>query len=76
MVLPSASVLRKDAAESVGGFDPELSGYEDDDLFVRMFRAGHRAMCVPVSLTAYRVHAAGSSAPMRSCGAGCCSWPR
>jgi glycosyltransferase involved in cell wall biosynthesis len=62
MVLPSASVLRKDAAEGVGGFDPELSGYEDDDLYIRMFRAGHRAVCVPVSLTAYRVHATGSSA--------------
>jgi len=62
MVLPSASVLRKHAAMSVGGFDPELSGYEDDDLFIRMFRAGHRAVFVPISLTVYRVHAAGSSA--------------
>lgn len=62
MVLPSASVLRKDAALAVGGFDPELSGYEDDDLYIRMFRVGHRAQYVDESFTAYRVHATGSSA--------------
>jgi glycosyltransferase involved in cell wall biosynthesis len=61
MVLPSASVIRRDALEAVGGFDPDLSGYEDDDLFIRMFRAGYRSVCVPLPLTAYRVHAAGSS---------------
>ena len=61
MVLPSASVLRRDALEAVGGFDPELSGYEDDDLFLRMFRAGYRAVEVPDALTIYRVHADGSS---------------
>ena len=39
MVLPSASVLRRSAYLAVGGFDVELSGYEDDELFLRMFRA-------------------------------------
>ena len=40
MVLPSASVLRRAAFEQVGGFDEALSGYEDDDLFVRFIRLG------------------------------------
>lgn len=62
MVLPSSSVIRKDALEAVGGFDPELAGYEDDDLFIRMFRAGHRAAYVARSLTGYRVHGGGCSA--------------
>jgi len=39
-VLPSASLIARPAFEAIGGFDPELTGYEDDDLFVRFFRAG------------------------------------
>lgn len=62
MVLPSASVVRRSAFDAVGGFDPELSGYEDDDLYLRMFRAGYRIVGVPHALTIYRVHPAGSSA--------------
>ena len=62
MVLPSASVLRRSALLAVGGFDPRLRGYEDDDLFVRMFTAGWGHEFVPVSTTRYRVHASGSSA--------------
>jgi glycosyltransferase involved in cell wall biosynthesis/SAM-dependent methyltransferase len=62
MVLPSASVLRKAALEQVGGFDARLRGYEDDDLFVRLFARGWGHAFVPVSTTRYRVHASGSSA--------------
>ena len=62
MVLPSASVLRRGAFDAVGGFDPELSGYEDDDLYLRMFRAGYRIVGVDDPLTIYRVHPQGSSA--------------
>lgn len=62
MVLPSASVIRKEAFDEVGGFDPRLRGYEDDDLFIRMFRAGWTTCFVEESLTMYRVHSGGSSA--------------
>lgn len=62
MVLPSASVLRKAAFEDVGGFDPRLRGYEDEDLFVRMFSRGWAHAFAPVSTTRYRVHSSGSSA--------------
>ncbi|NKY40867.1 glycosyltransferase, partial [Cellulomonas septica] len=65
MVVPSASVLRADAYRAVGGFDPQLVGYEDDDLFIRMFRAGWHAEFVRESLTRFRVHATSTSAGER-----------
>lgn len=39
-VLPGASLICKRAFEAIGGFDERLIGYEDDDLFLRMFCAG------------------------------------
>lgn len=65
MVLPSASVMRRDAFEQVGGFDEALSGYEDDDLFVRFFRLGWEHAFVDRPLLRFRIHAAGSSASSR-----------
>jgi glycosyltransferase involved in cell wall biosynthesis len=61
MIIPSASLLRKAALDRVGGFDPDLSGYEDDDLFVRMFRDGWKHAFVTNSLTRFRVHGTSSS---------------
>lgn len=61
MVLPSASVLRRSAYLAVGGFDTELSGYEDDELFIRMFRARWKSAFVPHALTMFRTHPASSS---------------
>jgi glycosyltransferase involved in cell wall biosynthesis len=65
MVLPSASVLRSTAFAAAGGFDETLSGYEDDDLFVRFFRLGFEHVFVPRPLLRFRVHATGSSASDR-----------
>ena len=65
MVLPSASLLRRDAFEQAGGFDETLSGYEDDDLFVRFFRLGWEHIFVPRPLVRFRIHANGSSASPR-----------
>lgn len=61
MVLPSASILRRSAYLAVGGFDVDLSGYEDDELFLRMFRGRWRSHFVSKSLTMFRTHAASSS---------------
>ncbi len=61
MVLPSATVVRRSAFEHVGGFDPTLIGYEDDDLWIRLFRAGFTSHYVERSLTVFRVHGASSS---------------
>ncbi|HYL04824.1 MAG TPA: glycosyltransferase family A protein [Thermoanaerobaculia bacterium] len=65
MVLPSASVLRRTAFEAVGGFDEALSGYEDDDLFVRFFRSGWEQVFLDRTLVRFRVHDSGSSAARR-----------
>jgi glycosyltransferase involved in cell wall biosynthesis len=65
MVLPSASVMRRDAFEQVGGFDETLCGYEDDDLFVRFFRLGWDHFFVARPLLRFRVHATGSSTSPR-----------
>lgn len=62
MVLPSASVVRRDAFDALGGFDEALRGYEDDDLYVRAFRAGGRFAFHDEALTRYRVHLDGDSA--------------
>jgi glycosyltransferase involved in cell wall biosynthesis len=65
MVLPSASVLRRTAYEQASGFDESLSGYEDDDLFVRFFRLGWDHVFLERPLVRFRVHASGSSASPR-----------
>jgi hypothetical protein len=36
-VVPTSVMLRRALFEQVGGFDAQLSGYEDDDLFLRLF---------------------------------------
>jgi glycosyltransferase involved in cell wall biosynthesis len=61
MVLPSASILRRRMFVELGGFDEQLRGYEDDDLYVRAFRSGWRMAFVDEPLTCFRVHANSSS---------------
>jgi len=60
-IFPSASAIRRDAFHAVGGFDERLSGYEDDDIFIRLFRAGWLNTFISESGIRYRRHS-GSSA--------------
>jgi GT2 family glycosyltransferase len=60
-ILPSASLISRTAFERIGGFDERLVGYEDDDLFVRLFQAGFQFTYVPQSLSQWRVHSGSSS---------------
>ncbi len=60
-ILPSASLISRKAFEAVGGFDPQFSGYEDDDLFLRLFRAGHTNYFVDKSLTVWCIHTSSTS---------------
>jgi len=64
-VLPSASLTRREAFEAVGGFDPQFTGYEDDDLFLRIFRAGYTNYFVDQAVTVWCIHTASTSYSMR-----------
>lgn len=60
-ILPSATVMARKAFLHVGGFDERLSGYEDDDLFLRLFRAGFENVFLRVSLSSWRIYDSSSS---------------
>ncbi len=55
-VLPSASVISRQALEAVGGFDGRLSGYEDDDLFIRLLQAGYDNVYIDKALSRWRIY--------------------
>jgi glycosyltransferase involved in cell wall biosynthesis len=60
-ILPSACVISRAAFQRVGGFDERLSGYEDDDLFLRLFLAGYDNVYLPEALSQWRIYRISSS---------------
>lgn len=54
-VMPGLMTIRKDAFERVGGFDEQLSGYEDDDLFLRLFESC-RTFYLPIPTLRWRMY--------------------
>ena len=64
-VLPSAMLIRRAAFEAVGGFDTQFTGYEDDDLCLRLFRAGYTSHFVDRAVTVWCMHGASTSFDMR-----------
>ena len=54
-VLPSASLISRKAFDAIGGFDERLSGYEDDDLFLQLFRAGYDNVFLETPLSKWRI---------------------
>jgi hypothetical protein len=52
-ILPSATLIRRSAYIEVGGFDPQLRGYEDDDLFLRLGLAGYTNTFTPDAVSAW-----------------------
>lgn len=60
-VLPSATLLSRRAFDAVGGFDERLSGFEDDDLFLRMFRKGFDNIYIARALSQWRIYGASAS---------------
>ena len=55
-VLPSAALISRAAFEAAGGFDEQLSGYEDDDLFLKIFSAGYDHIYLDRPLSQWRIH--------------------
>lgn len=64
-VLPSASLISRKAFNAVGGFDPQFMGYEDDDLFMRLFRKGYSNYFVDVPVTVWCIHIESTSYGIR-----------
>jgi glycosyltransferase involved in cell wall biosynthesis len=60
-ILPSATLIRKSAFLAVGGFDSELRGFEDDDLFMRMFVAGFTNRFISEAVTVWTVNTSSTS---------------
>jgi glycosyltransferase involved in cell wall biosynthesis len=54
-VVPTSALISRAALEAVGGFDERLIGYEDDDLFLRMFRHGYGNVYLRESLAKWRI---------------------
>jgi len=54
-VMPGVMIMKKETFEKVGGFDEHLSGYEDDDLFLRLFE-NSRIFYLPVPTLRWRFH--------------------
>ena len=60
-ILPSATLIKKSAFISIGGFDESLQGYEDDDLFLRFFLAGYSNRFTPEPVSAWTVNLTSTS---------------
>jgi len=60
-VLPGASLVARSAFDAAGGFDENFRGYEDDDLFLRIFRMGYRNVYVDEPVTQWRIYGGSTS---------------
>jgi glycosyltransferase involved in cell wall biosynthesis len=60
-IIPSATLIDKDAFLAVGGFDVRLIGYEDEDLFSRFFRQGYTSVFSPRPVTFWTFNNASAS---------------
>jgi glycosyltransferase involved in cell wall biosynthesis len=60
-ILPSATLIKREVFLAVGGYDTELRGYEDDDLFLRIFLAGYTNCFTPKAVTVWTVNTSSTS---------------
>jgi glycosyltransferase involved in cell wall biosynthesis len=60
-ILPSASLIKRDVFLRMGGFDPRLRGYEDDDFFIRLFVAGYSNRFTPEAVTVWTLNKTSTS---------------
>ena len=64
-ILPTSSLISRKAFDKAGGFDERLSGYEDDDLFLRMFRLGYENIYINKALAQWRIFPESASHSVR-----------
>jgi hypothetical protein len=55
-ILPSATLIRKSSFLQVGGFDEDLRGFEDDDLFIRFFVNGFLSSFTTEAVSAWTIN--------------------
>lgn len=60
-ILPSATLINRERFLEIGGFDPDLRGYEDDDLFLRFFVAGYTNRFTPEPVTVWTINTTSTS---------------
>jgi GT2 family glycosyltransferase len=63
-ILPSASLIDRQAYQAVGGFDEQFTGYEDDDLFMRLFMKGYTSRFLDRPVYVWCIHADSTSRPV------------
>jgi glycosyltransferase involved in cell wall biosynthesis len=60
-ILPSATLIRKDVFQALGGFDEQFRGYEDDDLFLRFFMGGYSNIFIDKPVTVWTLNPSSTS---------------
>ncbi|MBA2630495.1 MAG: glycosyltransferase family 2 protein [Thermoleophilaceae bacterium] len=55
-IVSATSLLRREAFDAAGGFDPGLPGYEDWDLYLGALESGWTGVRVPEVVLSYRRH--------------------
>ena len=64
-ILPSASMITREAFIDIQGFDESFTGYEDDDLFMRLFRKGWAHIFVDQCVTVWCINSKSTSYSIR-----------
>lgn len=74
-VMPGLMTIKREAFERVGGFDERLSGYEDDDLFLRLFEACN-VFYLPTPTLRWRMYGENYSFSHRMLNSRTCYWKK
>jgi len=64
-ILPGATLIAKSALDDVGYFDERLSGYEDDDLYLRLLTSLRRVEYINARVLMWRLYTSSTGFSMR-----------
>jgi hypothetical protein len=62
-IYTSATLVRREAFQAAGGYDPRFDAYEDLDLYLRLARAGEVALTPGDPVALYRLHGQNTPSP-------------